>query len=74
MASCLRQFCEIAYTFLEKLHLKPSYAAFRRFYRGNIRPEVVSDVISGANTNVGQGGVDVPVNFAVYSSNGSRDK
>ena len=49
-------------TDLEKCHLKPSEAAFSTvFFRGSFRPEVVSDVISGAN--VGQVGMDVPVKF-----------
>ena len=44
---------------------------FRRFFHGNFRPEVVSDVIPCAN--VGQVGMDVPVTFGDSSSNGSRD-
>ena len=37
----------VAITFLEKLHLKPSEAAFSTLFRGNFRQKVVSDVISG---------------------------
>ena len=50
---------------------KPSEAAFSRVFRCSFRPEVVSDVISGAN--VGQVGMDVPVKLGDSSSTGSRD-
>ena len=43
--------------------------AFSTLFRGSIRSEVASDVISGAN--VWQVGVDVPVIFDDSSSNGS---
>ena len=36
----------LAITFLEKLHLKPSKAAFATVFHGNFRLEVVSDVVS----------------------------
>ena len=37
----------------------------RRYFRGDFRPEVVSDVISGAN--VGQLGMDVPDNLVILA-------
>ena len=40
-------------------------------FRCIFRQEVASDVISGEN--VGQVGLDVPVKFDDYNSNGSRD-
>ena len=52
--------------------MKASEAEFSTvFFHGSFRPEVVGDVISGAN--VGQVGVDVPVKFGDSSSNSSRD-
>ena len=36
-------------TFLEKIHLKPSLAAFWRYFRDNFRPDVASNVISFEN-------------------------
>ena len=52
--------------------MKASEAEFSTvFFHGSFRPEVVGDVISGAN--VGQVGVDVPVKLGESSSNGSRD-
>ena len=44
---------------------------FRRLFHCSFRPEVVGDVISGAD--VGQVGMNVPVKFGDSSSNGSRD-
>ena len=51
--------------------MKPSEAAFSTVFRCGFRPEVVGDVIFGAN--VGQVGMDVPVKFGDSISNGSRD-
>ena len=50
---------------------KPSEAAFSTVFRCGFRPEVDSDVISGAN--VGQVGMGVPVKFGDSIPNGSRD-
>ena len=44
---------------------------FRRFVRGNFRPKVGNDVISGIS--VGQVGLVAPLKFGDSSSNGSRD-
>ena len=56
----------------EKCHLKPSEAALSTaFFRGDFRPEVVSDVISGVN--VGRFGLDVLVKFGDSNSNGASD-
>ena len=50
---------------------KPSEAAFSLvFFRCSFRPEVVSDVMSGAN--VGHVGMDEPVKFGASSSNCSH--
>ena len=44
---------------------------FRGFFRCSFRPEVASDVIYG--TGVGQVGLNGPVKFGDFSSNGLRD-
>ena len=50
---------------------KPSKVTFSIVFRCSCRPEVVSDVISGAN--VGQVDMDVLVKFGDSRSNRSRD-
>ena len=61
----------LALTYLEKFHLKPYEAAFSTIFFRLSPPEVVRDVVSGAN--VGQAGEDVPVKFGDSRSNNSRD-
>ena len=45
--------------------MTPSEVAFRRFFHGNFRQEVASDIISGAN--VAHVGMDASVKFVILA-------
>ena len=56
---------------LEKFNPKPSEATFSTFFCDNIRPDVDSDVISGADAK--QVSIDVRVKLSDSRSNQFRD-
>ena len=61
----------LALTVFEKVHSKPSKAAFLSIFRHNFRWEADNDVIYGVAVDYVN--VNVPVKFGDSRSNGSRD-